>query len=402
MTDNPDNLEENFTADIEQIGRIDAVKTILEVVCRSTKMGFAAVARVTEDRWVACAVRDEIEFGLKPGGELRVATTICRDIRDSGEMVVIDHVDNDEVYCGHPTPKLYGFQSYISVPIRLANGEFFGTLCAIDPRPARLKTPEILGMFKLFSDLIAFHLQAQQKLIRSERELRDERETSELREQFIAVLGHDLRNPLAAIDSGARALQLLPLDDRASKVVKLIRRSGSRMSELINNILDFAQGRLGSGLAVSRVVDPALGSMLQHVISELQSAWPQRAIESRIEVGENISCDSARIAQLLSNLVSNALIHGDSAGVVDVTARSDSQVFEILVANSGEPIPAQTREQLFKPFSRTSIRGHQRGLGLGLYIAAEVARAHGGKLDVTSDSEETRFTFRMPVSGSPA
>ena len=401
MTERTHLLEENFAQDVAAIDRIDAVKTILEVVCRTTGLGFAAVARVTEDRWIACAVRDEIQFGVPPGGELRAATTLCNEIRHSGQMIAIDHADQDAAYCGHPTPKIYGFQSYISVPIRLAGGEIFGTLCALDPRPARVSSPEVIGMFKLFSDLISFHLQAQDKLMHSERELKDERESADFREQFIAVLGHDLRNPLAAIEAGARALQLLPLDDRGSKVVSLIRRSGSRMSELINNILDFAQGRLGSGLAVSRRVDPALSSMLEHVISELQSAWPQRAIDSKIEVGENVSCDSARIAQLLSNLVSNALIHGDPTGVVDVSAQSDDRTFEISVANSGEPIPAQTLKQLFKPFSRTSIRGMQRGLGLGLYISAEVARAHGGEIHAESNEAETRFTFRMPIAGAP-
>src|SRR4051812_45768883 len=107
--------------DVAAIARIDAVPTILEAVCRTTGMGFAAVARVTEERWIACAVRDEIAFGLGPGGELKVATTICDEIRDSGEPVVIDHVAEDESFCGHSTPALYGFESYISVPIRRGN-----------------------------------------------------------------------------------------------------------------------------------------------------------------------------------------------------------------------------------------------------------------------------------------
>src|SRR5687767_15652020 len=146
-------------------------------------MGFAAVARVTADRWIACAVRDEIAFGLQPGGELQVATTICDEIRNSGIPVVIDHVAEDEAFCGHPTPKMYGFESYISMPIFRSDGRFFGTLCAIDPRPARLKTPEVLGMFKLFADLIAFHLDALDRLVAGETALRDERESAELREQ---------------------------------------------------------------------------------------------------------------------------------------------------------------------------------------------------------------------------
>ncbi|QJW85816.1 GAF domain-containing protein [Ramlibacter terrae] len=122
-------------------------------------MGFSAVARVTEDRWVCCSVRDEIAFGLKPGGELKVETTLCNEIRGSGERVVIEHVAEDPDFRDHHTPALYGFQSYISVPI-VRDGAVWGTLCAIDPRPALLKTDAVLGMFELFSQLIAFHLDA--------------------------------------------------------------------------------------------------------------------------------------------------------------------------------------------------------------------------------------------------
>src|SRR5688572_4648632 len=177
-------LPEDLQADVAAIARIDAIPTILEVVCRTTGMGFAAVARVTEDRWIACSVRDDIQFGLQPGGELKVETTICDEIRDSRQPVVIDHVAEDAVFCRHPTPALYGFQSYISMPIVTANGEFFGTLCAIDPRPARVSKPETIGMFKLFADLIAFHLDAHKRLAASEATLLNERESAELREQF--------------------------------------------------------------------------------------------------------------------------------------------------------------------------------------------------------------------------
>jgi PAS domain S-box-containing protein len=135
-------------------------------------MGFAAVARVTEDRWIACSVKDDIAFGLKPGGELKVETTICHEIRESGTAVVIDHVAEDRAFCGHATPAMYGFQSYISVPIVLPNGSFFGTLCAIDPRPARVNTPEIVGMFKMFAELIGFHLDANQRVRSSTAALR--------------------------------------------------------------------------------------------------------------------------------------------------------------------------------------------------------------------------------------
>src|SRR5271170_310634 len=110
-------LSDDLRADIAAIGQIEAVATILDVVCRTTGMGFAAVARVTDDRWIACAVRDDISFGLKPGGELKVETTICDEIRASGREVIIDHVAEDPAFRDHDTPAMYGFQSYISIPI---------------------------------------------------------------------------------------------------------------------------------------------------------------------------------------------------------------------------------------------------------------------------------------------
>src|SRR6202167_1488911 len=218
-------LSKDLEADVESVSRISAVPTILEVVCRTTGMRFAAVARVTEDRWVACSVLDEIDFGLKPGGELRVESTICHEIRQSREPVIIENVSEDAVWCRHHTPARYGFQSYISMPIVLADGTFFGTLCAIDPRPARLNTPQTVGMFKLFAELIATHLEAVDRVAASEAKLLSERETSELREQFIAVLGHDLRNPLASIEAGTKILAKTNSKDAADEVLGLMHKS---------------------------------------------------------------------------------------------------------------------------------------------------------------------------------
>jgi signal transduction histidine kinase len=394
-------VKDSVADDLAAVGKIESVPMILEVVCRTTGMGFSAVARVTEDRWVACAVRDEIAFGLQPGGELRVETTICDEIRDSGQLVVIDNVAEDEVFCGHPTPRLYGFQSYISVPIHRPDGRFFGTLCAIDPRPARLNTPETVGMFKLFADLIGFHLDVQERLRVSETALLDERKTSELREQFIAVLGHDLRNPLASIDAGVRILRRMPLSEKANQIVSLMGSSAARMAGLIDNVLDFARGRLGGGFSITRTVDPALESMLEQTVAEMRTIWPDRVVQSRFALDRSVACDSARIAQLLSNLLANALTHGDSTGPVRVESWSGDDGLGISVANIGEPIPPEIMDHLFKPFSRASARAGQQGLGLGLYIADEIARAHDGSLRVESSAEETRFIFRMPLHQQP-
>jgi signal transduction histidine kinase len=382
------------SADIAAVQGIAAVPRILEVVCRSTGMGFAAVARVTEQRWVCCAVRDEIEFGLVPGGELELETTICHEIRQSHEAVVIDNVAEDAAYCGHHTPAKYGFQSYISMPIILADGTFFGTLCAIDPRPARLNTPQTVGMFKLFAELIATHLEAVDRLAASEATLLNERETSELREQFIAVLGHDLRNPLASIAAGTKLLTRGERD--AGPVLALMQQSVARMSALIDNVLDFARGRLGGGVSLNRATQP-LEPVLNQVIAELRVSFPDSKIETKFDLTRPVVCDGGRIAQLFSNLLGNALTHGTAGSPVRVRATAEGSEFELSVANSGAPIPPDAIDRLFHPFYRVSAQDFREGLGLGLYIASEIARAHGGTIDVTSSPQETRFTFRMPL-----
>ncbi|WP_158801512.1 GAF domain-containing sensor histidine kinase [Acidisoma sp. L85] len=384
-------------AAIAASARIDALPVILDVICRTTGMGFVAVARVTDDRWIACDLLDRINFGLKPGGELKIETTICSEIRRDAEPVVTDHVDLDPRHGQHHTPRLYGFQSYISMPIVRADGSMFGALCAIDPQPRRLSASATVAMFKAFSDLIASHLDAQDDSDARDKELTDQRHNAELREQFIAVLGHDLLNPLAAIDGGIKLLAKRPLDDKAVVIIKLMQESATRMSGLIDSVLDFARGRLGNGIALERASSASLVPLLELVVAELRTAWPDRAIETDFTIYQPVSCDPERVAQLFSNLLANAITHGAADAAIRTKAWTHGGFFELSVANSGEPIPLAAMEHLFQPFYRNSLRPTQQGLGLGLYIASMIAPAHGGKIDVTSIPAETRFTFRMPI-----
>lgn len=387
----------NIQADIEAVSRIDAVASILEVVCRTTGMGFSAVARVTDNKWITCAVRDEIAFGLVPGSELKLETTICNEIRQHHNPVVIDHVAEDEDFNNHHTPAMYGFQSYISYPITLKNGSFFGTLCAIDPKPAHLKNTQILGMFKLFAELIAFHLDAQDKLALSEKQLMEAQEIAKLREQFIAILGHDLSNPVGAVLNVSQLMMRMPLDDRMKRMAVMLQNSSYRMKALIENILDFARGRLGEGIILNRNDDEPLEEMLTQVIAELAILWPNKAINTKFDLCGSVYCDGKRISQVLSNLLGNALNHGAKDTPVEVTVTSDADEFSISVANAGKPIPKGVKEKLFQPFSRGEVKPGQQGLGLGLFITSEIARAHGGTVSVHSDAEQTKFTFQIPA-----
>ena len=381
--------------DLDSVASIDAVPTILEVICQVTGLGFAAVARVTEEKWVALAVRDTIGFGLKPGGELEIRSTICDEIRQCREKVVIDHVAEDPDFKDHPTPKIYGFQSYISVPIILRNGDFFGTLCAIDPQPARVSNPSTVKTFELFAELLALHLENRERVQATTVALLDEKRTAEMREQFIAILGHDLRNPMAAITAGTTMLSKLKLDRGARQIVALMQESSKRMTDLTADILDFARGKLGGGVPLRRVEDDNLEATLALVIEELRTVHPEREIRVDMALERPVVCDSARVAQLRSNLVGNALTHGAVGVPVEVSIHSKDGDLAIDVVNAGEVIPRHKLAGLFHPFARGS-QGPRDGLGLGLYIASEIAKAHGGTLDASSTDERTVFSAHLP------
>jgi phosphoserine phosphatase RsbU/P len=230
--------------------------------------------------------------------------------------------------------------------------------------------------------------------------LATERETAELREQFIAVLGHDLRNPLAAISAGARILQRSGAlrDHKELRVLDMINTTVTRMSDLIDNVLDFARGRLGGGITLSRDANRPLEPVLEQVVDELRTASARRVIETSFEITEPVNCDRTRIGQLVSNLIGNALTHGAPDQPVRVGAKTEGGEFVLWVANAGEPIPAAAMEKLFEPFFRGNVRDSRQGLGLGLHIASQIAQAHGGRIDVTSTPDETRFVFTMPLT----
>lgn len=154
-------MKDALAAAVAIDGDHDELRAILEEVCRITGMGFAAVARVTDQRWIAAQVLDRIDFGLRPGDELVLKTTICDEIRESGREVVIDHVAGSDTWRTHHTPALYGFESYVSIPVTLQDGTFYGTLCAIDPHPRQLSAPATVAAMRRLAAVVADILSTQ-------------------------------------------------------------------------------------------------------------------------------------------------------------------------------------------------------------------------------------------------
>lgn len=383
--------------DVQAVQSIGSVPMIMKVIAETTGLRFVCIARVTADSWITCAALDQLNFGLKPGDHLKLSTTLCNKVRESKASIIIDNASLDPAFCDHSIPKMYGFESYFSIPIHWPNGDFFGTLCGLDPLPANLKTPKVRDMLTLFADLISRQLESERRLASAETALRDERENAELREQFIAVLGHDLRTPLSSIQMVTETLRY-PLDDnKALPAFDHIGRCARRISTLIDNLMNFTRGRMNCALPVTFIETNTLEQRLRHVVSELESTYKDCTIHADIHFDNALICDPERLAQLLSNLLVNALTHGDANHPVSVSAHCTGDGLTLAVSNAGSPIPKQALSRLFQPFWRGTSRDSSEGLGLGLYIASEIARSHNGTVTVQSTTELTTFTFSAKV-----
>lgn len=384
---------------IEAVARLSVVPRILDAVVRRTGMRFAAVARVTDTRWTACAVRDDLGFGLGAGDDLELGSTICDEIRHHHEPVVFGHASVHPVYADHHTPRFYQLESYASVPIFTVDGQFFGTLCAIDSRPVTIDEKGLAAEMTLFGELIAAQLALEDRVDSAEQALREEMDDGVLREQFLAVVGHDLRSPVQAAGMAAESLQSMELPPRAQRLASLISASTRRMAGLIDDVMDFARARLAAGIPVTMQVRGDLSEAADRVLAEIRQAHPEANIRANWRLGRPLRFDLKRMQQLIANLVNNAITHGDTRRPILVEGTDQGGAVTLAVTNFGDPIDPQTLERLFHPFFRPDSSQPRPGLGLGLYIAAEIARSHGATLTVTSSSEAgTCFTLRMPMT----
>jgi signal transduction histidine kinase len=389
---------DSIARDVAAIANLGTVPKLLEILCNVTGMRFAAVARVSDESWTACAVRDDINFGLAPGAQLDLKSTLCYESRAQRASIFIDRASTDPRYCDHPTPRIYKIESYVSVPIIMPGGRYFGNLCAIDPAPANVSDPRTLAVFSGFAEMIGTQLEIELNREKDQNAWRDERAAGELRDQFLAILGHDLRNPLQAVSATATLLERRLADSALIGMASRIRSNVRRMSALIDDVLDFARGRLGGGIGVDIKNCADVESSLVSVVEELQDGCPERQIVLDATVTEPMRCDLGRVQQVLSNLIGNAISHGAADTPIKVNVRNTDDDLVLDVWNAGEPIPADSMGKIFQPFWRQSTSANRQGLGLGLHICSQIVRAHGGTLAVASTREDgTRFTVTLPL-----
>ena len=222
---------------------------------------------------------------------------------------------------------------------------------------------------------------------------------NQTRDQFLAVLSHDLRNPLGAILMSAALMTSRGLDEKNAKAATRILLSAERMKRMVNDLLDLTRTRLGSGIPISpKPMD--LGVLCHEVLSELHAFHPDRRLDLRTEGDLRGTWDADRLAQVLSNLVGNAIQHGERQGAIDVVARVDGEELVVEIHNEGRVIPRAMLTNIFEPMIRDAAPGESgvsTSLGLGLHIARQAVLAHCGTVSVKSTNRNgTTFTVRLP------
>jgi len=237
------------------------------------------------------------------------------------------------------------------------------------------------------------------QLTAEERRRRDAEEQTRFAETFVGMLGHDLRNPLNAIVMTTRLLRRLAKAPNELTAVERVSSSAQRMSNMVGQLLDLTRSRLAGGISVDKApID--LCTVVSEAVDELRRAYPGRVVDWNGGTGIRARADRDRLAQVVSNLVGNALEHGATDRAVTVDMRSTETDVVLTVHNEGPPISSERLGALFEPFPGKTARGEgSKGLGLGLYITEQIIRAHGGRVEVSSTAERgTTFRIFLPHS----
>ncbi|MCZ2495228.1 PAS domain-containing sensor histidine kinase [Xylophilus sp. Kf1] len=217
-------------------------------------------------------------------------------------------------------------------------------------------------------------------------------------EQMVGIVSHDLRNPLSAVHIGVQALQRTGPDERQQRMLDRVARSVDRANRLIADLLDFTVARLGAGIPIA----PAsfdLHALGAEVVADLAPSFSGQALGHRGSGDATVVADADRLAQVIGNLVGNAMVYGEPGRAVTVSTRVDAEGAHVAVHNHGTPIAPEAMAGLFAPMVRGVTGGADRSVGLGLYIVGQIAKAHGGRVSVSSTAESgTTFTVSLPVA----
>lgn len=376
--------EEIRAADVDQL-----LARLVEIILRAATDIDTVTILLREGDSLRVRATRGLEEELERGFALAIGHGFAGTVAATRRPLALRDAANDPLVVSEVVRRR-GLRAMYGIP--LLDGDDLVGVAHIGSRGAREFAEEDLLLFRGLAiratGLIAARRQRDEML-----------KVESLREQFVAVLGHDLRSPLAAITGSAQILlHHARLGDAEQNVVLRISRSAARMSRLIDRLLDFTRARLGKGLLLEKSWHD-LEEVVRHGVEEERIAHPGRSIEVHGAVTAPFCGDRDRIAQLVSNLISNALAYSPPTSPVTVTLRDDPAEVRVVVHNEGAPIPRALIPNIFEPFRRGEAgeNASPRGLGLGLFIVHAVAVAHGGSVEAESGADEgTTFTVKLP------
>jgi signal transduction histidine kinase len=389
---------EAIDAALKTVAQSDSIATLLLLASEIAGSDVALLTRVTDDVWTVCAAHEVSAAGVPAHCRLPLGRPVRVRIGLTG--VPISILLPDQQPCGTLTAS--AIACGVAAPIVLAGDRYYGELCALDPTSLARIDDRIEPRFKCLSSLIASQIDQLELRDQEKTAFLDERSAGQLREQFIAILGHDLRNPLHAIVASSDLLERRLEEPALAQVAARIKTNAGRMASLIDDVLDFARARLGGGISIELTEVENINTGLMTVVQEFRDAQSDCKIFTDFQVTRSVRCDLGRLQQVASNLLANALTHGQPFHPIKINARNNEQDLVLEVWNSGEPIPEESLSKIFEPFWRHSVSASRNGLGLGLHICAQIASAHHGRISVTSSRESgTQFTARLPLSEQP-
>lgn len=380
-----------------------AIKNMLVCTAEITELDFASIVHIRENTWTVCALHAKANIPYKVGdiliGETNVKHKLCEDVRPFVMGSIIrQSFGSDNIISLQKEDRVL-----VSVPIRCAKNGFVGALYAQASQQKTIFKDSTVRTLQVFAEFISLRIEINKVDSTKVNMVTSTDDSLKIREQLVTILSHDLRTPIQAIGMGTQILLQREQLAENREVVERIDRSTKRMEQLVDNILSFAHGRLSETLPANKICCDLFSKNLKDVIDELRYLHPDRIVSAKIDDVGTVYCDIGQIAQMLSNLVNNALKYSPAATVVNVTVTAGEHTINISVANYGEPISNDIIPRLFRPYLRAAHDPASPGLGLGLYIVHEVVKAHDGCVDVQSTIEAgTTFTVTIPRSSQIA
>jgi sigma-B regulation protein RsbU (phosphoserine phosphatase) len=300
-----------------------------------------------------------------------------------------------------PLLQMQGSISEVKLDVRHADGRLLPMVLNAVRRVEAGVVRHELAVFSA-SDRHSYELELLRARRQAESLLAEQQDRALFAEQMVGIVSHDLRTPLSAISMGAELLGRLGPTPQQTQIVENLQRSARRSRRLIDDLLDFTMARIGRGLKIKKV-PVELHALVANQVHELSLAYPRHELRHVAKGQGEVSADADRIFQLIGNLVANAAAYGAKGRPITITTSFEHGLASVAVHNFGPAIPVHLLPTLFQPMVRgTDAPSDTRSVGLGLYIASEIAHAHGGGITVSSSQEEgTRFEVTLQP-GEPA